>query len=164
MAKLVDRQETIPRAGAACKRAAEAVLGQRKGITVVLVGDAEIAELHERYLGVAGPTDVLSFPTGEIVVSADTAAREARARGSEPLHELVLYVVHGALHLDGFDDQSPTARRRMRAAERRILQSLGYGDVFGAGKTAAPGSRPGRGRGEPKRRGGTKRGRPPRKR
>jgi len=149
MAKLVDRQETIARAGVACKRAAEAVLGGRKGITVVLVSDGEMAELHERYLGVKGPTDVLSFPTGEIVVSADTAAREADARGIPPLHELVLYVVHGALHLDGYDDKKPEARRRMRAAERKVLGELGYGDVFGAAPGAPkPRSRSrGRGRG-----------------
>ena len=74
---------------------------------------------------------MLSFPHGEIVVSADTARREATARGIPPLHELVLYVVHGALHLAGHDDKKPKQASRMRAAERRILNELGYGDVFG---------------------------------
>jgi len=128
---VVDRQTAIPRAGAACKRAAEHVLPGRK-VVVALVDDETIAELHERYLGVAGPTDVLSFPHGEIVVSGDTARREAKTRGIPPLRELVLYVVHGALHLAGYDDKTPKARKRMRAAERRILTELGYGDVFGA--------------------------------
>jgi probable rRNA maturation factor len=128
---VVDRQTAVPRAKAACKRAAEHVLGGRK-VVVALVDDPTIAELHERYLHVEGPTDVLSFPHGEIVVSGDTARREAKARGIPPLHELVLYVVHGALDLAGFDDKSGKARKRMRAAERRILSELGYGDVFGA--------------------------------
>lgn len=128
---VVDRQTAVPRAKAACKRAAERVLGGRK-VVVALVDDETIAELHERYLNVEGPTDVLSFPHGEIVVSGDTARREANERGIPPLHELVLYVVHGALHLAGLDDKSGKSRKRMRAAERRILNELGYGDVFGA--------------------------------
>ncbi|MHC4549015.1 MAG: rRNA maturation RNase YbeY [Planctomycetota bacterium] len=131
MATVVDRQRAVGRAKAACKRAAERVL-QDRPVVVALVDDETIAGLHERYLGTAGPTDVLSFPHGEIVVSGETARREAEARGIPPLHELVLYVVHGALHLEGHDDQTPPARRRMRAAERRILRELGYGDVFGA--------------------------------
>jgi len=128
---VVDSQTAVPRAAAACKRAAERVLEGRK-VVVALVDDATIAELHERYLDVAEPTDVLSFPHGEIVVSGDTARREAKARGIPPLHELVLYVVHGALHLAGHDDKNPKSCKRMRAAERRILDELGYGDVFGA--------------------------------
>jgi probable rRNA maturation factor len=131
VARVVDQQTTIRRAGAACKRAAEAVLAKRP-VTVAIVDDATIARLHEQFLDVAGPTDVLSFPSGEIVVSADTALREAKRRGIPPLHELQLYVVHGALHLAGYDDRSPAQQRRMRAAERRVLEKLGLGDVFGA--------------------------------
>jgi len=145
----VDRQTAVPRAKAACRRAAELVLEDRK-VVVALVNDATMAELHERYLGERGPTDVLSFPHGEIVVSGDTARREALARGIRPLDELVLYVVHGALHLAGFDDRSAAARKRMRAAERRILKRLGLGDVFGARPTKE---------GKPRRRRGRTRGR-----
>jgi len=161
-ASVVDQQRAIPRAGAACRRAAEAVLKDRK-VVVALVDDATIARLHQRYLGVPGPTDVLSFPHGEIVVSADTARREAHRRGIRPIAELVLYVVHGALHLAGHDDKSPKARVAMRAAERRVLKELGYGDVFGTpvrergrpsrGPRRAP---PGGGRGKGPRRSGRK--------
>ncbi len=131
MATVVDRSGAIPGALEACRRAAEEVLGRTK-VVVAIVDDATIAGLHERYLGVPGATDVLSFPHGEIVVSAETALREARERRIDPRSELCLYVVHGALHLKGFDDRTPRARGRMRAEERRILGRLGLGDVFGA--------------------------------
>ena len=136
-ATVVDEQTAIPRAGAACKRAAEAVLQGRK-VVVALVDDDTMAELHERFLGIPEPTDVLSFPHGEIVVSADTARREAVARGTDPLAELVLYVVHGALHLAGHDDRKPKQQTKMRAAERKVLAELGFGDVFGKEKPKAP--------------------------
>ncbi|MDH3590296.1 MAG: rRNA maturation RNase YbeY [Planctomycetota bacterium] len=138
VATVVDRQTAIPRAKAACKRAAEHVLGARK-VVVAIVDDATIAELHERFLEVEGPTDVLSFPHGEIVVSAETACREAEERGIPPLHELVLYVVHGALHLAGHADRKKDQRKKMRAAERKALTALGYGDVFA--RKSGPGRR-----------------------
>ena len=84
------------------------------------------------------PTDVLSFPmasepvlVGEILVSADTARREAAARGHPAYHELLLYAVHGVLHLLGYDDHDPKARTRMRRAERAALAALGVPPVYG---------------------------------
>ena len=139
MAQVADRQEFIPRAKAACKRAAEAVLKERK-VVVALVDDKTIAEVHGRYMDDPTPTDVISFPHGEIVVSAETALREAEARGISPLHELVLYVVHGSLHLAGYDDRTPKALAKMRAAERSTLSALGFGDVFGAAEPRRPAS------------------------
>ena len=85
---VVDEQTAIPRAMAACKRAAELVLENRK-VVVALVDDEKMAELHERFLGQSGPTDVLSFPHGEIVVSTETACREAQARGRPPQNDRV---------------------------------------------------------------------------
>lgn len=138
---VVDRQRAVKGAKVLCRRAAELVLEGRDAV-VALVDDRTIAELHERFLGEPGPTDVLSFPHGEIVVSGDTALREARARGIPPVHELALYVVHGALHLAGYDDRTPRGRGRMRAAERRVLAALGLGDVFGAPARARRRPRP----------------------
>ena len=60
-----------------------------------------------------------------MVASAETARREAAARGLAPEDELLLYVVHGVLHLLGFDDHAPADRRRMRAAERKALRAAG---------------------------------------
>ncbi len=127
----MDRQRAIRGAVAPCRRAAELVLLKRD-VVVALVDDRTIAKLHGRYLGDPTPTDVLSFPHGEIVVSGDTARREALARGIAPLHELLLYVVHGALHLAGHRDKKARDRALMRRAERRVLAALGLGDVFGA--------------------------------
>lgn len=113
--------------------AAEAALahGGRAGIEigVVLVDDAALCALHERWMGDKSPTDVISFdlgeeqdgPAGEVYVSVDCAQRVAKARGLDPVRELTLYVVHGVLHLCGYDDHEPQARRRMRAAERAVL-------------------------------------------
>jgi probable rRNA maturation factor len=113
--------------------AAEAALayGGRPGIEigVVLVSDAALAALHERWMGDPSPTDVLSFdlgdeqegPAGEVYVSVDCARRAAARRGLDPVRELCLYVVHGVLHLCGYDDREPEERRRMRAAERQVL-------------------------------------------
>ena len=140
---VVDEQSAIPRAKAACKRAAELVLEKRK-VVVALVDDEKMAELHKRFLGKDGPTDVLSFPHGEIVVSADTALREAKEREISPVQELVLYVVHGALHLAGYDDRTPKKRAEMRAAERKVLNEMGYGDVFGTGESEPKKPRPNR--------------------
>jgi ssRNA-specific RNase YbeY (16S rRNA maturation enzyme) len=77
-ATVVDRQTAVPRARAACKRAAERVLESRK-VVVALVDDRTIAELHERYLDVEGPTDVLSFPHGERPARGEGARHPAAA-------------------------------------------------------------------------------------
>ncbi|MBI5362278.1 MAG: rRNA maturation RNase YbeY [Planctomycetes bacterium] len=102
-------------------------------IGVVLMGDAALAELHARFLGDPSPTDVIAFELGEdggldgeICCSVDCARRVARERGVPFERELALYLVHGALHLCGFEDDVPRARRRMRAAERAVLEVLGY--------------------------------------
>jgi probable rRNA maturation factor len=75
--------------------------------------------------------------TGEVVLSVDTARREAARRGHSPYDELLLYAVHGVLHLLGHDDHDPLRRRRMRAAERRALAALGVGPVFRAPRRKA---------------------------
>lgn len=127
-----------PLSDADLARAAEAALehGGRPGLelSVVLVDDPALAELHARYLDDPGETDVISFdlgedepgPAGELYVSVDRARARARTRGVEPGRELALYVVHGALHLCGFDDHEPGERAAMRAAEREVMARLGY--------------------------------------
>lgn len=97
-------------------------------VSLLLTDDAEIAALHQRHLGDPAPTDVMSFEldgAAEVVVSVETARRVARAAGRSMRAEVALYVVHGILHTVGFDDVRAGDRRRMRDAERAILESLG---------------------------------------
>ncbi len=119
-------------------RAVEAALahGGRPGaeIAVVFVDDPTLAELHERVLSDPTPTDVITFdlgeegggPVGELYVSPERARAVARRRGGSVERELSLYVVHGVLHLCGYDDEKPRDRSRMRAAERAVLERLGF--------------------------------------
>ena len=90
-------------------------------IQVLFISDRRMSELHRRFLGIAGPTDVITFQHGEIFISVETARRQARAWGSSLAHELRLYLVHGLLHLHGLDDQEPAARRRMHAIQEKIV-------------------------------------------
>jgi probable rRNA maturation factor len=94
-----------------------------------------MARLHEEWLGIPGPTDVITFDLaaggpadglhGDIAVSAETARRMARELGWAPRHEVAYYVVHGLLHLAGYDDLVPDARRAMRARERGVMAAAG---------------------------------------
>jgi probable rRNA maturation factor len=98
---------------------------------VALVNDRTIAALNRRWLGHEGPTDSIAFAfdddpgpdgtRGEVVVSAETALREARDRGTDPREELLLYVAHGVLHLLGWQDDTPARRRAMNARARRLV-------------------------------------------
>lgn len=106
-------------------------------LTFALVDDAGMAALHEQFLGEAGPTDVLAFPlldaprlVADVAIDVDEARRQARQRGHRAYDEVLLYAVHGVLHLLGHDDHEPEARRRMRRAERAVLTTLGVGPVF----------------------------------
>ncbi len=106
-------------------------------LTLICVGARRMAGLNGRFHGCDEPTDVLSFPlgevdedtgrlvVGEVVVCRPVAEREARRRGLAAADELLLYALHGWLHLAGYDDHRDADRRRMRAAERRILRKLG---------------------------------------
>jgi probable rRNA maturation factor len=91
-------------------------------IFIWLISDRRMALLHRKFLGQSGPTDVLTFQHGEIFISVDTARRQACAFGNSLLCELKLYIVHGLLHLHGFDDQTPAEARKMKKAEEKILR------------------------------------------
>jgi probable rRNA maturation factor len=67
---------------------------------------------------------------GEVVVCVPHARREARSRGTDPQDELLLYALHGVLHLSGHDDTTPRGYRRMHRLEDRILREIGVGPVF----------------------------------
>ena len=90
-------------------------------IFIWFISDRRMALLHRKFLGQSGPTDVLTFQHGEMFISVDTARRHAHAFENSLLGELKLYIVHGLLHLHGFDDKTPTEARKMKAAQEKIL-------------------------------------------
>jgi probable rRNA maturation factor len=111
-------------------------------LVIRLVDEAESAELNEAYRGKSGPTNVLSFPfdmppeveetrlLGDLVICAPVVRREAVEQGkTEPAHWAHL-VVHGTLHLQGYDHQSEAGAAEMEGLERRILARLGYPDPY----------------------------------
>lgn len=91
---------------------------------VSIVSDRAIAAVHRRFLKVRGATDVITFPHGEIVVSATTAARQAMEHGEAMGRELARYVVHGLLHLHGHLDAESKDAAAMWRAQEKVLDQL----------------------------------------
>jgi probable rRNA maturation factor len=96
-------------------------LVQLREISVLIVSDRRMAALHRQFMNELGPTDVITFQHGEIFISAETARRNARRFGNALTREQRLYVVHGLLHLHGFDDRDELSARKMQIVQRRIL-------------------------------------------
>jgi probable rRNA maturation factor len=93
-------------------------------ITVVIVSDVAMARLHQEFMGIAGPTDVLTFEHGEIAISAETARNYAVRYDQKVEVEIALYIIHGLLHLNGFDDLRPHAAAQMRRTQKRVLRAV----------------------------------------
>ena len=101
-----------------------AVLPQLPTVEISLVSDRTISRVHRQFLQVPGPTDVITFAHGEIVISVATADKQAR-RENEPLdREVARYIIHGILHLNGHLDQQPGDASRMWRVQEAVLQSL----------------------------------------
>ena len=122
-------------------------------INLAVVDDEQMAELHQQYCNIPGTTDVLTFDLrdeddvpeikvsdtfsegavveGDIVLCMDVAARQAAERGHDTRLELLLYAVHGLLHLLGEDDHEPGDYRKMHQRENELLTRAGFGPVFG---------------------------------
>lgn len=121
---------SVARLGGVARSALSSLGVSRRDLHVAVVDDREIRRLHTRYLGERSATDVLAFnlegpgPSpllGEVVISADTAARQAARLGIALALELDLLLVHGVLHLAGYDDHHPVEARRMHERARAIL-------------------------------------------
>jgi probable rRNA maturation factor len=101
-------------------------------ITLCFVNDRKIKELNLKYLGKNNPTDVITFDMPEpkssdeifadIVISTDRAISNAKVFKTSPLYELYLYIVHGALHLLGYDDKTPKQKKIMHERACHILK------------------------------------------
>ncbi len=90
-------------------------------IEVTLVDDEAITRVHRDFMGLAEPTDVITFHHGEILISVETAQRQAVDYERSVRDEVALYVVHGLLHLAGYEDKSPDDFERMASLQERLL-------------------------------------------
>lgn len=120
-------------------------------LSIALVDDAAIRALNRRHLGHDWPTDVIAFDlsapgapalAAALALSAEMAATTARASGADPAAELALYLVHGLLHLCGYDDRTEADARAMRRREAEVLARAGLPrdafDRVGAGREEGP--------------------------
>jgi probable rRNA maturation factor len=107
-------------------------------ISLAFVDNPTIHRLNQRYLNHDEPTDVLSFPlsdpgakklAGELVIGVEVALAESNRRGHDVQAELALYVIHGLLHLCGYDDHKESDAQKMRERERHYLAVLGLPDI-----------------------------------
>ncbi len=107
-------------------------------MNVVLVDDEGITRLNRQYFQRSRPTNVISFPQdlslhpfllGDVVISAETAARQARAAGEKTEDEVIFLTIHGLLHLLGFDHEGPVRERQRMEAKERELFSLVAGSA-----------------------------------
>jgi probable rRNA maturation factor len=137
---ITNQQETVPIDFKRVREVARAVLegeGEPEAeVNVAFVDDSTIHALNKRYLNHGEPTDVLSFPlsegkklSGQLVIGAQVAQREATERGHDVQAELALYVIHGLLHLCGYDDHEDEDREHLRERERHYLTQLGLPDI-----------------------------------
>ena len=130
---ITNRQQQVSLDRPRLRRAVRAVIRDadipNARISVAVVDDPAIAALHQRFLDDPTPTDVLSFVLerseqtleGEVVVSAETARTVAPSYNNTPEDELLLYVIHGVLHLVGYDDTTARKRAVMRKQEQKYL-------------------------------------------
>ena len=133
----ISNEHDFPLDEARLKKAVRTVLqdaGYNKGeISIAIVDDAEMHALNRKYLDHDYPTDVLSFVLdeeegrldGEIIASSDYALIEAEIYNWTADDEILLYVIHGSLHLAGHDDQDAASKKLMREQERKHLLSFG---------------------------------------
>jgi probable rRNA maturation factor len=137
-------RDALPGVERLVRRAARAALGRRKrSLVVALSSDREVRKLNARDRRKDKPTNVLSYPSGErqflgdVVLARQTVWREARAQGKTAAAHVSHLVVHGTLHLLGYDHETGEAdAERMEALERRILKKLGIADPYAWGRDA----------------------------
>lgn len=109
-------------------KSSESPLPELEEIEFTIISDDEIAVVHAEFLEDPTPTDVITFHHGEILVSADTALRQGAELGQALNEELALYLIHGLMHLGGWDDHEPEEAaemtRRQEAIHRRVLSEI----------------------------------------
>jgi len=153
-----NRQRTVAIETPQLRRLARSLLEEIPGLEnyelgLHLVGAVEMARINQQFLNHSGSTDVITFDHsepavhatasslhGEIFICLDDALAHARRFGTIWQSELTRYVIHGILHLRGYDDLSPELRRKMKREENRLLKGLT--DRFDLSKLARSGKVP----------------------
>lgn len=98
-------------------------------LEVALVDDETSDRVHRDFMNIEGPTDVITFHHGEIVIGTEVAARQAAEFGEPLPRELLRYLVHGLLHLAGHEDAAPEDRITMESAQESIVSLLWNDDL-----------------------------------
>lgn len=102
----------------------EAPLLHLEEIEFTIISDSEIARIHGEFLDDPTPTDVITFHHGEILVSADTALRQGLEHGQSLNQELALYLIHGLMHLAGWDDHDAAEALEMASRQNEVLKQV----------------------------------------
>ncbi len=123
-------QFAVPRRGLPSAASLRKWARGARGITLRIVGAREALLLNRRYRGKGRPTNVLTFDTGDIVLCHPVIAREARAQGKTLAAHYAHLVVHGVLHLRGYDHERKRDAQRMERREIAILRRLGFADPY----------------------------------
>ncbi|MDP0489750.1 MAG: rRNA maturation RNase YbeY [Verrucomicrobiota bacterium JB023] len=119
--ELSDLTAALPELAAmVCQRWPQSVLGALSELEVSLVDDETLAGIHGEFLDDPTATDVITFPHGEILISTEMALQRAGDYGKSTFGETLLYLVHGLLHLAGFDDRESQERAEMARLQEEI--------------------------------------------
>jgi len=103
------------------------VLSELEEVEISIVSDEVIEQVHVDFMDIPGATDVITFAHGEIVISAETARSYGREYGNSFERELMLYIIHGLLHLAGHEDEDPQERVEMEKIQMEILERVWVG-------------------------------------
>ena len=146
MVKIKNLQRKIKLKSAIIKNIAAQVLEMEgledSELSLVLVSDKQIAAINRDYLKVQGPTDVIAFRMadgqykqlntyllGDVIISVETAQTQADKLGRGIGRELCLYLVHGILHLNSYDDREKGNKKKMFARQRKIMSKISKNDI-----------------------------------
>jgi probable rRNA maturation factor len=123
--KLRERvRRALPLCLAAPGADAPLVLADLPEVTISVVSPEVMSRVHVEFLQIEGPTDVITFPYGEILICAAIALENAERFRTDLQDEITLYAIHGLLHLHGYDDISPVSARRMHSVQVNILNAV----------------------------------------
>jgi len=125
---ILTQDARLPFSKETARKYASRVLGElgsrKRSINILFLDDKGIRRLNRKFKNRRAATDVLAFETGDIAISVDTAGKNAKRFGTGISDELKLYIIHGILHLSGYDDTLFGDRKKMRKKEKELLDKI----------------------------------------